>query len=605
MSAQPAARKEFKPFTPEERASFLAYRFGSTLEWSSKILVAVNYPYDLRWFVDAVQGVCKGKDRRIAHATLATRAQRFKNVSQAKSLVLRAVETNNEWARDRRMMIFDIERPKPREMEGKEKRARTRYTDYLTPAAVWAQEAEQRAKKADELRWKKDSKHRFLTRENILEEALKQLPGFECVEDMPDTTTKKDSEPLPLSEYVEARERIVLAEHNRIFGKLQDGQPVDVDEIDARLAALEVHYARSRKALESGYESARVALLSMRESRCVRMMDFTDPLEVVAEVDEILSAKGNAGDPLSSSSLNGNDSSKGNAGDPLSVPVPDGFEDVVIGDVEPPAEAAPALTQLDCALSYAALGTPVFPTKPTKAPYTARGFKDATTDEATIREMWERWPDAGIGIPTGKASGWFVLDRDDRHGGDASLTALVEEHGDLPATQQAATPSGGAHYVYKYPASATLGNSAGKLGKGLDTRGEGGYIVAPGIDHSRRWVNALDPADPPEWMIGLLLSEKHEPVNTDRKVVHAAFGAARVFGYGERNNGLRDVACGRWRHGYHATEQELLNYMFEARDTRCADVPNDPKPTDEWVRDMVRRTVRKYSRADLRQEVTA
>ena len=139
-------RKEFKPFTPEERASFLAQRFGSTLEWSSKILVELKYPFELRWFVDAVQGICRGKEMRIAHATVATRAQRFKSASQAKSLILRAIEANSEWARSRRMMIFDIERPKPGETEGKGKRARTRYTDYLTPVVVWAQEAEQRAK---------------------------------------------------------------------------------------------------------------------------------------------------------------------------------------------------------------------------------------------------------------------------------------------------------------------------------------------------------------------------------------------------------------------------------------------------------------------------
>jgi len=157
------------------------------------------------------------------------------------------------------------------------------------------------------------------------------------------------------------------------------------------------------------------------------------------------------------------------------------------------------LMQLDCALSYSALGIPVFPTKPNKSPYTARGFKDATTKPQVIRAWWREHPKAGIGIPTGNASGWLVLDRDDRHGGDASLCALVEQHGDLPSTQEAATPSGGAHYVFKYPSGVTLGNSAGKLGKGLDTRGEGGYIVAPGCEGARRWVNALDPADAPKW----------------------------------------------------------------------------------------------------------
>ncbi len=131
MSATaPAPKKDFKPFTPEERASFLAYRFGSTLDWSSRILGEINYPAEeLRWFVDAVQGICKGKERRIAHATIATRAQRFKNPSQAKALTKRAIEANNEWAGTARRMIFDIEAPKPSEREGKDKRARTRYTD--------------------------------------------------------------------------------------------------------------------------------------------------------------------------------------------------------------------------------------------------------------------------------------------------------------------------------------------------------------------------------------------------------------------------------------------------------------------------------------------
>ncbi len=632
MSAQPAPSRQV--FTPEERCSFLSWRFGSTLDWSSRILVKINYPVEeLRWFVDAVQGVCKGQERRIAHATLATRAARFKNTSQAKALVKRAITTDREWSRLHRRMIFDIEAPKPNEREGKDKRARTRYTDYLTAAAVRAQESEHRVKKSDELRWKKDSKFRFETRQKILAKAVALLPHFESVEDMPKTAQPKEPQPLPLSDYVEQREQILLAENERVITRLCEGELTDVEDIEARLAALEVFYSRVRGEIEEKFNSARDVLLGLRNTRCVRAMDFTDPVEVAAQIDEIISAKGyadvplsddpsdtpadwlseivtpeprTATAPLSASLLNGNSSTKGYAGVPLSHPPAGGsdqeFEEVIIGDDgKETAEADPALTQLDCALSYAALGLPVFPTKPDKSPYTARGFKEATTNEATIREWWEKHPDAGIGIPTGKASGLLVLDRDDRHGGDASLSELVEQRGGLPPTQQASTPSGGAHYVFKYPEGVHIGNSAGKLGRGLDVRGEGGYIVAPGCDPARRWENALDPADPPEWMIEALLSEGHAPINTDRTVFHYSHSGRRFFDDGERNKGLRDVACGRWLHGYAEDVQDLYQQVREVRDTRCAAGKESPA-TDAQLWDLVQRTVRKFPRGEQRQQ---
>jgi hypothetical protein len=631
MSAQPST---FKQFTPEERASYRAHLFGSTLDWSSRILVETNYPVEeLRWFVDAVQGICKGKERRIAHATIATRAQRFKNPSQAKSLVKRAIDADREWSRLRRSMIFDIEAPKPGEREGKDKRARTRYTDYLTPACVWAQEAEQRVKKSDEVRWKKDSKYRLAKRREILSEAITMLPHFERVEDMPPGAEPKEAQPLSLSEYAEQRRNIMLAENRRVLDRVCDGQLIEIEEIDARIATLEVHYSKALRELKDSFESTRSYLIKQRSTRMARAADFTDPFEAVAPVDEILATKGaagdplsdpadkpadwlteiitpmpKAGDPLSPANLNGNYSTKGAAGDPLSTSVSeapdDDFEEIVIGgETEGATEATAPLTQLDCALSYAAEGKPVFPTKPDKTPYTPRGFKDATTDEKTIRAWWQRWPDAGIGVPTGKASGWLVLDRDDRHGGDASLSALVEQHGDLPPTQQAATPSGGAHYVFTYPADIHIGNSAGKLGKGLDVRGEGGYIIAPGCDPARRWVNALDEGEAPEWIIEALLSEKHEPVNTDRKVLHYSFAGARHFAEGERNAGLRDVACGRWNHGYAEDAQDLYEQLREVRDTRCAPGKDSPA-TDAELWELVQRTTRKFSRGERQREAS-
>jgi hypothetical protein len=40
------------------------------------------------------------------------------------------------------------------------------------------------------------------------------------------------------------------------------------------------------------------------------------------------------------------------------------------------------------------------------------GFHDATDDQATIERWWSHAPNANIGIATGAASGFFVVDID-------------------------------------------------------------------------------------------------------------------------------------------------------------------------------------------------
>ncbi|HET6497059.1 MAG TPA: bifunctional DNA primase/polymerase, partial [Thermoleophilia bacterium] len=69
--------------------------------------------------------------------------------------------------------------------------------------------------------------------------------------------------------------------------------------------------------------------------------------------------------------------------------------DAVIRQLEP--------VMLRAALDFAARGLPVFPCKADKAPLTAHGYKDATTNENTIRAWWGRRPDAEIGVATGEA----------------------------------------------------------------------------------------------------------------------------------------------------------------------------------------------------------
>ena len=161
---------------------------------------------------------------------------------------------------------------------------------------------------------------------------------------------------------------------------------------------------------------------------------------------------------------------------------------------------------LRAALAYAHRSTPVFPCEPGgKAPLTYSGFWDATTDARRIKAWWDRWPYANVGVPTGERSGLLVLDVDSREGGPESLTALERINGLLPKTSKARTGGGGVHVFFRYPAGEAVRNSAGRLGPGLDVRGEGGYVVVPPsrTQSSYEWLDRTPPADP-TWLLECL-----------------------------------------------------------------------------------------------------
>ncbi len=630
-STQPSYQPK-RLFTPEERSSYMSWKFGGTLDWCNLMLCEINYPIaELRWFVDAVQGLCKGKEMRIAHSTIAKRAQRFKNKPQASELTRSAIEANNEWARTRLCMIFDIERPKPREMEGKDKRARTKYTDYLTPAAVWAQETAHKVKKSDESRWKTDHKYRYVKRQEILAEALKMLPGFERVEDMP-VPEAKDPQPLSVSEYVEQREKILLAENRRVLERVCGGELTDADEIDSRLATLEVFHQRALHELEKSYQSARDVLLGLKKTRLTRAINFTDIDEVMAEFDEKHADKGEAGLTLVDTQ---NDAQKGKAGltlvDPVTTlsdhqkgkagltlvdavvdcetdsPVPsiDGISNGSLsfkgkaGDtLSDPVEAAQTATEeppvmIDWALFWASNGIPVFPVysvtpdgickcrdksqcKSTgKHPKTFGGLKEASTDPEIIKRWWQADPLANIGGVTGGAVRLLVVDCDPRHGGDASLHDLVEAHGDeWLDTLQVKTGGSGHHLFYTYPADVDLRNTANKLAPGIDTRADGGYVVmAPSLHASlNRYAlaNMKQTKPAPDWLI----EDLTRPANVQpSKVVYfqekklLESPGGAVIRDGERDIRMFKIGCGLWNTGI--TPDEMYTQLLAIRDDRC------------------------------------
>jgi hypothetical protein len=133
--------------------------------------------------------------------------------------------------------------------------------------------------------------------------------------------------------------------------------------------------------------------------------------------------------------------------------------------------------RLEAALSYARRGWHVFPCLAgLKVPATERGFYDATTDQVQIERWWTDNPHWNVAIATG-ASGLAVIDVDPA--GLAHWDKLLADFPDLAEAARGAprvvTPRDGFHIYLKGDGPTTTS----KLTPGIDTRGAGGYVLAP------------------------------------------------------------------------------------------------------------------------------
>lgn len=171
-------------------------------------------------------------------------------------------------------------------------------------------------------------------------------------------------------------------------------------------------------------------------------------------------------------------------------------------------------SKLDHALEIAALGLPVFPLDPDgKTPAIDGWRKKASTDPEKVKSFWTDpvtgWEqDWNIGVATG--GGIVVLDEDNKHEkrGRDSVTILEMTYDTLPPTLTGRTPTGGRHYIFRTDTPAK--NSVGRIGEGLDVRGEGGYIVGPGSTiggAAYEWERGPDGhqiAPAPSWLTDLM-----------------------------------------------------------------------------------------------------
>lgn len=176
---------------------------------------------------------------------------------------------------------------------------------------------------------------------------------------------------------------------------------------------------------------------------------------------------------------------------------------------------------LIAALGYAKRGWRVFPIlaltsdgcecgrsdcdRPGKHPAIKGWNTKATTDAKQIAAWWIEHPNRGVGIATGEASGLSVLDVDGDNGEGAHELGMRAGAEGVPPTPTVQSRVGRYHYYFAY--SAEIKSNAKKIGEDLDTRSDGGYVVAPPSPHASgsyyNWLvspEKVSLAPWPEWL---------------------------------------------------------------------------------------------------------
>lgn len=229
------------------------------------------------------------------------------------------------------------------------------------------------------------------------------------------------------------------------------------------------------------------------------------------------------------------------------------------------------------ALPYAERGLALLPVDEEKRPRTAHGVYDASTDPATIRAWFRTWPDTGMGVRTGGPGRLLVVDVDRHAGGaDGFQTWRALDLADA-GEPFARTPRGGEHRYFTAP--TPIGCGAGRIGPGVDHRGDGGYVVIPPSVNAYgpyTWQRSILEADPPPLPAALWdrLSQPPAQPTTDggqwQPIVTLESAVDRLARaeQGERNQTLNLTAflCGRLCAMGRVDEADALALL---QDTAC------------------------------------
>lgn len=196
-------------------------------------------------------------------------------------------------------------------------------------------------------------------------------------------------------------------------------------------------------------------------------------------------------------------------------------------------------TTMDMVLQVAEV-YPVFPCRPkeevvngepktAKSPLVAGGFKAAKDKPAAVSHWWHQWPDALVGVPTGRRSGIIAVDID-----PAGLAWYEAHKNKFPPTQINRTHRG-MHLLFHDPLTDDVNSNQNTIADGIDVRGDGGYVIWWPA-HGFPVENAGVIAEMPEWLLDLIKAPDPVPANDDPfanlpqgRTQHTAYDVALVL----------------------------------------------------------------------------
>lgn len=205
--------------------------------------------------------------------------------------------------------------------------------------------------------------------------------------------------------------------------------------------------------------------------------------------------------------------------------------------------------------------------------------------EQQVRNWWRLHPDDNVIIITGAVSGVVVVDVDPAHGGADSIAEIEMKHGQLPATPTVETGSGGQHYWFKHPGTPVKTGQA--FMPGLDSRGEGGYVVAPPSTHwsgtAYLWwaeyqVGEVPLAPMPPTILTMINGGVPRAIGAPLKPpveLEQYISGRATIGEGERNGELTRIAGHFFASGKDSFE--VFSLLLNINDLAC----RPPLPRDE------------------------